>query len=1199
MDHLDFTPIVTSGFTDYMSLARHQLDSYNKFIDQLPSVIETEFKQSQTITYPEAKKGIKSVEFKIKYENVNMDQSYTLKNGEKIPIYPSHARNSNRTYELSLIADPICVLTYYKELPNGQIEKMPKIKQRIPSALLGTIPQPVGNKKCHLFGQPDSFKVELGENPIDIGGYYIIDGSEKDIVSYKNVAKNIPQIHKLNKHKDNLSVKLDFTSKFGDNYEKSTYMVLGLTTGNYLYAIITLGKDLNLHVPFFVLYYLFGMIQDKKIMQTIISNQNPNSSKHTDITKIMRTALTGNYSNEKKSHIKKAYIKDYRLAEYFDQFGRPITDLSKIILLIARVINENDKGVTSEKYNVDTKKDEELKVIFTKIMNRFDKSLFPHIGITEQYRENKLQFLGSLIRDICGVQLGDEPTDRNSYRNIVCNNANQGLIGSLKAVFNITIMNPLMKAVSNQLKNLPEIDFSQIYSGVVSATKLGENLCKALKAGNKDKITINKKTEIKNRLITVQHERVNQASLYHALNGITPDPNGIGGKAGDSNLAARMVHPTQPGVVCPIQSVEGERAGQSGQLTPIVKFADIIETEEIKKLLRLDVQPSNMIINQNYGMVYVNSDLIGSHHNTKALSFKYKELRRKGIIDRWVTIDYRPGEEQTLHFLTMQGRLLRPFVIIYNNEKEWLAGKAPFKQWITYTQQHSKDLASGKLQLSDLEAQEVIEYISPMEYRNIYVCPTYTTFKTKLDDYKNPYTHLDIPIGNFCIGALTGVFGNHSDIVRTLYQTKLSKQAISNPAGNYHNACFAKMPLAYNAYDPIVLTIANKLIQTGGANWFAGIIVTSENQEDSVTIRNRVSQSAKFSCNLYTPISVELDNGQTVDTPQIGVVQGLKCRSYSHLIKGYPKPGTIITRDMPILGIIKTNNEGQKVDESIVHKKDKSVIVDSVSVETNSKAATVIKIKMYDIRHVEEGDKFASRGGNKGIISKKYNDEEFVILESGIIIEANISCHAFPTRMTVNQIMEGEKSEASLALGVFSDATMFNDAASSDLDELLAKHNVKVSGMKNAYNGRTGEKLRGKVFVVPMYYQRLTKMVAEVSNVVNNPSIDIRTNQPNKGVGTGGGIRFGEMEKDAAIAHGSINFIQYKMLDKCDAKIIFICDICHKTAIANQKSEIYYCPTCPNMTLTRIQTTTSAIAKENYEAALGISCEKHIELPMF
>jgi len=72
-----------------------------------------------------------------------------------------------------------------------------------------------------------------------------------------------------------------------------------------------------------------------------------------------------------------------------------------------------------------------------------------------------------------------------------------------------------------------------------------------------------------------------------------------------------------------------------------------------------------------------------------------------------------------------------------------------------------------------------------------------------------------------------------------------------------------------------------------------------------------------------------------------------------------------------------------------------------------------------------------------------------------------------------------------------------------------------------------------------------------------------------------GGLRLGEMERDALLAHGMSKFIKEKLLDNSDPYTTFICDRCGLFARRVDKDDnknyatdedTYYCPPCGNYT---------------------------------
>lgn len=99
------------------------------------------------------------------------------------------------------------------------------------------------------------------------------------------------------------------------------------------------------------------------------------------------------------------------------------------------------------------------------------------------------------------------------------------------------------------------------------------------------------------------------------------------------------------------------------------------------------------------------------------------------------------------------------------------------------------------------------------------------------------------------------------------------------------------------------------------------------------------------------------------------------------------------------------------------------------------------------------------------------------------------------------------------------------------------------------YNGCTGEAMDALVFIGPTYYQRLRHMVRDKwhSRGGHGP-VTTLTRQPLEGRAKDGGLRFGEMEKDATLAHGAAFMLKQKL--DSDKTLVHICDHCGAVADA-------------------------------------------------
>lgn len=63
-------------------------------------------------------------------------------------------------------------------------------------------------------------------------------------------------------------------------------------------------------------------------------------------------------------------------------------------------------------------------------------------------------------------------------------------------------------------------------------------------------------------------------------------------------------------------------------------------------------------------------------------------------------------------------------------------------------------------------------------------------------------------------------------------------------------------------------------------------------------------------------------------------------------------------------------------------------------------------IYIYIYFHITKGDKFASRAGQKGILSQKWPAEDLPFTESGLIPDIVFNPHGFPSRMTIAMMIE-------------------------------------------------------------------------------------------------------------------------------------------------------------------------------------------------
>ena len=183
---------------------------------------------------------------------------------------------------------------------------------------------------------------------------------------------------------------------------------------------------------------------------------------------------------------------------------------------------------------------------------------------------------------------------------------------------------------------------------------------------------------------------------------------------------------------------------------------------------------------------------------------------------------------------------------------------------------------------------------------------------------------------------------------------------------------------------------------------------------------------------------------------------------------------------------------------------------------------------------------------------------------NGLTPDIIINPHCIPSRMTIGQLKETIMGKVLLELGLFGDGTSFNEHHVVDICKELQHLGYERHGNEVLYNGCTGEQLETSIFVGPVFYQRLKHMVNDKTHSRSIGPMVVLTRQPAEGRSRDGGLRFGEMERDCMLAHGSVQFLKERMLDVSDNYRVFICNKCKFFAPVNPDENIYKCKACSN-----------------------------------
>ncbi len=235
----EYWEILRSYYKDY-SLVSSQIKSFNYFIEKGLKNIILNF---DVDSLPENLLEVyKEIDFKV--TNVRLGEpEYTEVDGSVITLTPNIARLRKITYTAPL----------YLEISTkigAQIEKFEVMIARMPIMLK--------SKKCVLYGKTKEELIEMGEDPDEPGGYFIINGTERVVVYIEDLALNK---FRVEKSKDNKLVGILYSER---GVFKSLQEISKKKDGTYVYSF---GNFKN--VPIFLLIKSLGLVKDKDIIDEI------------------------------------------------------------------------------------------------------------------------------------------------------------------------------------------------------------------------------------------------------------------------------------------------------------------------------------------------------------------------------------------------------------------------------------------------------------------------------------------------------------------------------------------------------------------------------------------------------------------------------------------------------------------------------------------------------------------------------------------------------------------------------------------------------------------------------------------------------------------------------------------------------------------------------------------------------------------
>jgi DNA-directed RNA polymerase II subunit RPB2 len=276
--------------------------------------------------------------------------------------------------------------------------------------------------------------------------------------------------------------------------------------------------------------------------------------------------------------------------------------------------------------------------------------------------------------------------------------------------------------------------------------------------------------------------------------------------------------------------------------------------------------------------------------------------------------------------------------------------------------------------------------------------------------------------------------------------------------------------------------------------------------------------------------------------------------------------GKVVPLRVPT-GMVLPTGAKQVRDVSRTMRNNETGWVDKIFKNRNGEGYSFVKIRMRQDRIPEIGDKFSSRHGQKGTCGLILNPEDMPQTSTGLIPDIIINPHCIPSRMTIAQLLETLLGRLCCEVGALGDGSPFNNASVEQISSMLKNHyGLEPNSNEILYNGHNGRQMEVNIFMGPCFYQRLRHCSADKLHSRASGPLVMLTRQPAEGRAREGGLRFGEMERDAVCAHGVSEFTKERFVECSDGFRCWSCHSCGLIAITNPKEHIWSCKGCENTT---------------------------------
>jgi DNA-directed RNA polymerase II subunit RPB2 len=740
-------------------LVKHQIESFNDFLlnklDQIIEGFNTIELYHQYIPEVDKFKYILAINIK---NPVLVKPTIYEKDGSAKIMTPNDARERNFTYSSN-----ISVNVHITAKTLGENGVYIEDNKQINSVSLGKIPIMVKSNYCVL---KDKYMTNGGECRYDFGGYFIVNGNEKVVISQDRISENKTYVflnNKVSTYSHISEIRSVQENKLG--VPKITTLKMSAKPNQFGRYIRVNMHHIKNDIPLFILFRALGLTSDHEILQYILYDADDESK---TAASLLLKELKGCIEEANNVTCERDAL-EY-LSKYLNITGYPKEML----------------------YN----KMHRLNII----RNVLEKEFLPHVGPSF---EKKALYLGYMTNKLLKCYLGlREYDDRDSYINKRIDTPGILMANLFRQYYGKTIKdmkNMLQKEINNggwkaTNKFINVINKININNKILKPSIIDSGMRYALATGNWG-IKNNKN---KQGVAQVLNRMTYNSSISHLRRVNTPIE-----KSGKL-VQPRKLHPTQWGIICPSETPEGASVGLVKNLSMMANITISSNSVNVRELLEelgvVKFTPNILKEMSKTTRVVVNGDIMGIHREPDVLFAELKNLKRSGCINIYTSIVWNVIENE-ICVNTEGGRCIRPLFQVGQDRKVNL----------------TRELVAHDMSWQDIMVKhtDLIEFLDVEESNTTMIAMQYKDLVKIKDDIHYPvrYTHIEMH-PSLMLGALAGCipFSDHNQAPRNCYQASQGKQALGIYTSNFRHRYDTMAHVMNYPQKPLVRTKVSKYL---------------------------------------------------------------------------------------------------------------------------------------------------------------------------------------------------------------------------------------------------------------------------------------------------------------------------------------------------------------------------------------------------